>query len=63
MWMVQRWRNGFLGKFLLDEVSDEALAKYERAEVERGMSVSQARKAEKEVLRQRARSKKTASAG
>lgn len=64
MWMIQRWRNGHLGRFLLDEVSEEALAAYEKAEREKksGMSVSQAKKAEKEVQRQRARSRKSAAA-
>ena len=59
MWMVQRWRNGHLGRFMLDEVSEEALARYARVEEEgRGMSVSQARKAEREVARQRAKKRK-----
>lgn len=55
MWMIQRWRNGLLGRFLLDEITEEALAKYSRMEEEKGMSVSQARKAGKEVMRQRAK--------
>lgn len=63
MWMIQRWRNGHLGKFLLDDTSDEALASYSRAIEEREMSVSQARKAGKEVQRQRAKSRRSASAG
>lgn len=63
MWMIQRWRNGHLGRFLLDEVSDEALARYARMDEEKRVSVSQARKAEKEILRQRAKSRRSASAG
>ncbi|KAF4551531.1 50S ribosome-binding GTPase-like protein 2 [Elsinoe fawcettii] len=42
LWVVQRWRNGQLGRFVLDEVSEGALREY--AEREKGVSWSQARK-------------------
>lgn len=58
MWMIQRWRNGHLGRFLLDGIDDASLAAYSKAEENRGMSVSQAKKAGKEMMRQRAKSRK-----
>ena len=60
MWMIQRWRNGHLGRFLLDEVTEAAFA---RVGDEQPRSLAQARKAEKEVQRQRAKTRKSASAG
>jgi ribosome biogenesis GTPase A len=59
MWMVQRWRNGHLGKFGLDVVDEAAIKAYEMGEgMERTTSMSQARKAGKEVARARSRAKK-----
>ena len=63
MWMVQRWRNGHLGRFLLDDVSDEALTRYRTAEMEKGMSLSQARKAGKEAMRERAKARNKTGTG
>ena len=58
MWMVQRWRNGHLGRFILDDTSTEALAKMQQdVDGERPSSITQARKAGKEILRTRARVK------
>lgn len=54
-WMVQRWRAGHLGRFVLDEVDEGALEKRKEEEGARGPSVSQARKMEKEVRRERSR--------
>lgn len=62
MWMVQRWRNGHLGRFMLDELSDEAFERHTEAVSTTPSSLSQARKADKEAIRARARSRK-ASAG
>jgi ribosome biogenesis GTPase A len=61
VWIIQRWRNGEFGRFLLDDVSEDALEikKYDEASL--GMSVSQARKAAKEIIR--ARGRKIASGG
>lgn len=53
LWMIQRWRQGNLGTFLLDEVSEDALEMKKREEV--GLSLSQARKQSKDA--QRARTK------
>ncbi|KAK3718546.1 Mitochondrial GTPase 1 [Vermiconidia calcicola] len=63
MWMVQRWRNGHLGRFLLDDVSEEALEAYRREDGEKPSSVNQARKAGKEVVRQRAKARSKRAGG
>lgn len=53
LWMVQRWREGKLGRFVLDEVS---LAGFERERVESlgvlARSVSQATRADKVIRRE-----------
>jgi ribosome biogenesis GTPase A len=55
LWMVQRWRQGLLGTFLLDEITEDGLRKKMMEEVR--TSVSQARKQAKDARRQRARMK------
>ncbi|KAK6435818.1 Mitochondrial GTPase 1 [Oleoguttula sp. CCFEE 5521] len=63
LWMVQRWRDGRFGAFVLDDVTEEAVAKKLSGDVEQG-SLSQARKAVKEAARARNRAKvKQSSAG
>ena len=55
LWLVQRWRNGHLGNFVLDEVSEGALRR-RKAEIEAyGGSMNQARRVQKEERRQRAK--------
>ena len=61
VWMIQRWRNGDFGKFVLDEVRMDALERKKGEEANLRVSVSQARKAAKEVIR--ARGRKIAAAG
>jgi ribosome biogenesis GTPase A len=56
LWMIQRWRNGHLGVFTLDEVSVEALQRYDDQSLV-GSSLNQARKAGKEALKMRAKVK------
>lgn len=65
LWMVQRWRNGHLGKFLLDDVTVEGLEKWRMLEAEREgtMSLSQVKKKGREMAREKARKKKVADAG
>lgn len=64
LWMIQRWRNGHLGSLGLDTVNDETIREYELAEgAEAEMSLSQARKAGKEIARHRSRMRKSASNG
>lgn len=60
MWMVQRWRNGHLGRFVLDAVDEAALERYRVGEGDGPRSVNQMRKAGKEALRVRAKAKKAA---
>lgn len=62
LWLIQRWRNGHLGRFLLDDVSEEGLHAWEvqMAEGGQGMSLNQARKADKEALRQRYKARRSA---
>ncbi|KAK3068073.1 Mitochondrial GTPase 1 [Teratosphaeriaceae sp. CCFEE 6253] len=57
MWLVQRWRNGFLGQFLLDAVTEIAVEAYGKGGEDGPRSVSQMRKAEKAKLRERSRAK------
>lgn len=62
LWMVQRWRNGFLGRFLLDDVTTEGLDRWKAKEAEKEdiMSLSQAKKKGKEIVRGRAKRKNSA---
>lgn len=53
LWVVQRWRQGHLGRFVLDDVSQEGLERYRSEEEGRGSSLNQARKAGKEALKAR----------
>lgn len=55
VWFIQRWRNGELGKFVLDEVEEGGLERSKDEEANKGLSVSQARKAAKELIRARGR--------
>jgi len=55
LWMIQRWRNGHLGRFVLDQISENSLDQ-DRMDVD-GLSgsISQARKAAREVRRMRSK--------
>lgn len=56
LWTIQRWRNGQLGIFALDDVSEEALQKYNMAS--NVSSLSQARKAGKRMASERAKARR-----
>ena len=56
LWMIQRWRNGHLGHFVLDEINEEAFNM--RHEIP--SSLNQARKHDREVRRNRSRSRQEA---
>lgn len=53
LWVIQRWRQGNMGTFVLDEVTEDGLEKKMIEEV--GTSVSQAKKRKKEDQRARAK--------
>lgn len=57
LWMIQRWRNGHLGRFLLDEVTEDALRRKIMDDMGMPSSMNQARKADKEVRRQRSKAR------
>lgn len=60
LWMIQRWRNGHLGIFTLDDVTENALEKWTSSDMSAVSSLSQARKASKEAIRMEARARKLA---
>lgn len=60
LWIVQRWRNGHLGKFMLDDVSQSALLAHDAAAETVGTSLNQARKAYKEERREKQRARRSA---
>jgi mitochondrial GTPase 1 len=62
LWMIQRWRNGHLGRFILDEVSEEALERWKDGGGTEGRSFSQMRKEGKREARVKARAKRGAAA-
>lgn len=55
LWMIQRWRNGHLGKFILDELTLARLEADRRDSQSPAVSLSQARKADKEFRIQRSK--------
>lgn len=56
-WVVRRWRNGRLGQFTLDHVTDDTLAAAVRRGAEPPLSLNQARKRQKVVRREKAAAK------
>lgn len=57
LWMIQRWRQGSMGTFVLDDVEEGGLEKRIREESEQGVSVSQARKLAKDAQRARGKAR------
>lgn len=57
-WVVQEWRRGGLGRFLLDVVTPETLATAVEAAREPTLSMNQARKKEKEARKARSEAKR-----
>ncbi|KAL8829555.1 MAG: hypothetical protein Q9170_006108 [Blastenia crenularia] len=57
LWLIQRWRNGHLGRFVLDEVTSDTLEAERRANESVGQSLSQGRKMVKELRKQKSREK------
>lgn len=60
LWMIHRWRNGYLGRFMLDEVTEETLHKCKFDDINAQQSLSHMRKLGKEAQREKAKSKRTA---
>lgn len=59
LWMIQRWRNGHLGTFLLDDVTEESIEEYTAGGASQNSSISQARKAGKEAARARQKARRS----
>ena len=57
LWIIQRWRNGLLGRFVLDNVTQSNLEKDSRDSEGLGSSLNQARKADKDMRKQRSKDK------
>ena len=55
LWLIQRWRTGHLGQFLLDDVYENDLQYSQRSRDLLGTSISQGRRAEKDFRRERSR--------
>ena len=59
LWLIQRWRSGALGSFVLDEVTEDALEKAKETAKNAPTSMNQARKAEKADRRARQQATRT----
>ncbi|KAF6225502.1 hypothetical protein HO133_009502 [Letharia lupina] len=57
LWMIQRWRKGLLGRFMLDYVTESSLEKERRDSEGLGNSLNHARRADKDMRRQRSNQK------
>lgn len=55
LWIIQRWRNGLLGRFMLDHVTESNLEIDSRDSGGLGGSLNHARRAEKDMRRQRSK--------
>ncbi|QIX01109.1 hypothetical protein AMS68_006626 [Peltaster fructicola] len=53
LWFIQKWREGLFGRFMLDEVTKESLTEATNRRADAPLSLSQARKASKELARQK----------
>jgi ribosome biogenesis GTPase A len=53
LWVIQKWRNGLMGRFGLDELGEDALVKYKLGEEVAQPSFNQARRVERERRRER----------
>ncbi|KAI9832770.1 MAG: hypothetical protein M1819_003990 [Sarea resinae] len=55
LWMIQRWRGGSMGRFVLDDVSKGAWEERRRMAEKLGGSMNSARRADKDARRERGR--------
>ncbi|KAL8709543.1 MAG: hypothetical protein Q9225_007439 [Loekoesia sp. 1 TL-2023] len=58
LWLIQRWRNGHLGRFVLDEVTPAILEAERTANESIGLSLNQGRKMMKELRKEKSRRKR-----
>lgn len=59
LWMIQRWRNGHLGTFLLDDVTELSMERCRAGDTSNNSSLNQARKAGKEAARARQKARRS----
>lgn len=57
LWIIQRWRGGHLGRFVLDEVNEDATNRELRENDSMGGSMSRARREQRNDRRQRTKQK------
>ena len=57
LWIIQRWRGGHLGRFVLDEVNEDTLEGLNKGTADMGTSISQARRADRDLRSQLAKKK------
>ena len=55
LWMIQRWRNGQLGRFVIDEITTHSLERERRNSEGLGSSLNQAIRVDREARRQRSK--------
>ena len=58
LWIIQRWRGGHLGRFVLDGVSEGAYERKQQYDHELGGSLNQAKRVERDGRRERSRMKR-----
>ena len=63
LWLIQRWRTGHLGHFMLDDVTEGDQQHSKRSRETMGTSVSQGRRAEKDIRRERSKKSLSIHAG
>lgn len=59
LWLVQRWREGHFGRFVLDDVSEQALQEMKAARLDTPVSISQARRLMKSADKRRTATSQT----
>ena len=55
LWIIQQWRNGSLGRFVLDDITEEVVEMDRNKRAGLGISLNQARIADKDIRRQRSK--------
>lgn len=55
LWLIQRWRGSHLGRFVLDKITEDSWEEDRRTTESLNGSISQARRSERDVRRQRSK--------